>query len=116
MIDPRNKYGWYNLGVIAQDTKQASTAVADYAKAISSDPRYTPAMFNEAILLERRRPNAALSLYRRITSINPRAATAFLREGWVYDRLGDKAQAAQAHARAVALDASLASIRAPGLR
>jgi tetratricopeptide (TPR) repeat protein/SAM-dependent methyltransferase len=112
-IDPTNKYAWYDLALIAQETNRASAALADYAKAISIDPRYTPAMFNEAILLERASPRAALSIYRRITSINPRAATAFLREGWVYDRLGNRARGAQDHARAVALDATLAAVPAP---
>ncbi|HEY2593277.1 MAG TPA: hypothetical protein VGK33_05205 [Chloroflexota bacterium] len=114
-IDPANKYAWYNLGLIAQETNHTSASLADYAKAIAIDPRYTPAMFNQAILLERTAPHAALSIYRRITSINPKAATAFLRAGWVDERLGDQAQGAQYHARAVALDAALAALPAPSL-
>ncbi|MBV9367520.1 MAG: tetratricopeptide repeat protein [Solirubrobacterales bacterium] len=113
VIDPANKYAWYNLGLIAQEQNQASKAIADYTRAISIDARYTPAMYNQAILLERTDLHAALSMYQRITSINSKAATAFLREGWVYDRLGEKAQGAKSHARAVALDARLAAVRPP---
>lgn len=114
VLDPTNKYAWFNLGLIAQVQKQPSAAVANYSKAVSADPKYTPAMYNKAILLEATDLHGALSLYRRITSINPKAATAYLRESFVYDRLGDKPRADQARARAIALDKSLAKVAPPG--
>ena len=52
----------------------------------------------------------------RSTSRSPqsiRTATAYLREGFVYQRLGDKSRAKQARARAVALDSSLATVTSP---
>ena len=70
-------------------------------------------MYNKAILLERSNPRSALALYRQITSINPKAATAYLRESFVYERLGDKGSAKQAKARAVALDSRLSAVASP---
>jgi tetratricopeptide (TPR) repeat protein len=113
VLSPSNKFAWYNLGLLAQVQNQASAALADYARALSIDPKYTPAMYNKAILVERTNLRAALALYQEITSINPKAATAFLRESFVYQRLGEKGRAAQARARAVALDRSLASVTSP---
>lgn len=113
VLSPGNKFAWYNLGLIAQVQDRASEALADYSQAVRTDSTYTPAMYNEAILLEKPDPHSALTLYQRITSINPKAATAYLRESFVYIRLGDKAKAGQARARAIALDGSLASVASP---
>ena len=38
--DPKNKFGWYNLGVIAQSSGDANGAAADFVKAIAIDPRF----------------------------------------------------------------------------
>ncbi len=112
VLDPSNKFALYNLGLIAQVQNHPSAALASYTRAVAIDPTYTPAMYNKAILLEGTDAHSALSLYQRITSINPKAATAYLRESFVYDRLGDKAKAAQARARAIALDKRLATVTA----
>jgi len=114
VVSPNNKFAWYNLGLIAQVENQTSTALADYSKALSIDPKYTPAMYNKAILLERANLYSALALYQQITSINPKAATAYLRESFVYGRFGDKSKAKEARARALALDSSLSTLTAPG--
>ncbi len=113
VLAPTNKFAWYNLGLIAQVQNQASTALTDYSKALSIDGKYTPAMYNKAILLEHTDLHSALALYRQITAINPKAATAYLRESFVYDRLGDKRSAAQARARAIALDSRLSTVTSP---
>ena len=113
VISPKNKFAWYNLGLLAQIQNQTASALSAYSRALSIDPRYTPAMYNKAILLERKDPHAALALYKQITSINPKAATAYLRESFVYGRLGDKRTAAQARARAIALDKHLSTVKAP---
>lgn len=114
VLSPKNKFAWYNLGLIAQVQNQSSPALADYSKALSIDPKYTPAMYNKAILLERTDLHSALALYQQITSINPKAATAYLRESFVYDRLRDKTKANQARAHALALDPSLSTVTSPG--
>jgi tetratricopeptide (TPR) repeat protein len=114
VVSPNNKYAWYNLGLIAQVQNQTSPAIADYSKAVSIDPKYTPAMYNKAILLERTNLHSALALYQQITSINPKAATAYLRESFVYDRLHDQSKAKTARAQALALDSSLSTVTPPG--
>lgn len=113
VLSPHNKFAWYNLGLLAQVQNRTASALADYAQALSADPKYTPAMYNKAILLERTNARSALALYQQITSINPKAATAYLREGFVYERLGDKAKAKHARARAIALDGRLAAVTSP---
>lgn len=113
VLSPNNKFAWYNLGLIAQVQNHGSEAVADYSKAVSIDPKYTPAMYNKAILLEHTDVNSALALYQQITAINPKAATAYLRESFVYDHLGDKSRAKQARAHALALDPSLSTVTSP---
>ena len=114
VLSPKNKFAWYNLGLIAQVQNQSSPALADYSKALSIDPKYTPAMYNKAILLERTNLHSALALYQQITAINPKAATAYLRESFVYDRLRDKSKAAQARTDALALDPTLSKVTSPG--
>jgi Tfp pilus assembly protein PilF len=113
VLSPHNKFAWYNLGLIAQLQNKAASARADYSKALSIDPSYTPAMYNKAILLERTNLRSALALYQQITSINPKASTAYLRESFVYERLGQKRNARHARARAIALDNSLSTITSP---
>lgn len=113
VLSPNNKFAWYNLGLIAQVENRASEAAADYSKAVSIDPKYTPAMYNKAILLEHTDVHSALALYQQITAINPKAATAYLRESFVYGRLGDKSKAKQARSQALALDPSLSTVTSP---
>ncbi len=113
VLSPNNKFAWYNLGLIEQVENHASEAIADYSKAVSIDPKYTPAMYNKAILLEHTDVHSALALYQQITGINPKAATAYLRESFVYDRLGNKSKAKQARAQALALDPSLSTVTSP---
>jgi tetratricopeptide (TPR) repeat protein len=113
VVSPANKLAWYNLGVLAQIQNRSASALSAYSRALSIDPRYTPAMYNKAILLERTNPQAALTLYQQITSVNPKAATAYLRESFVYDHLGDKGRAKQAKAQALALDGTLSTVTSP---
>jgi tetratricopeptide (TPR) repeat protein len=113
VVSPKNKLAWYNLGVLAQIRNRPASALSAYSRALSIDPRYTPAMYNKAILLEQANPHAALALYQQITSVNPKAATAYLRESFVYDRLGDKGRAKQARAHAIALDRRLSTVTSP---
>jgi Tfp pilus assembly protein PilF len=109
-LNPGNPYAWYNLGLIAQTENDPKTAVTDYQQAVKSDPSYTPAMYNEAIALEPSDGQAALTLYRQIVAINPKAATAYLRMSFLYDRLGDHTDAATARSKAIALDPTLGSV------
>jgi len=46
-----NKYGWYGLGVIAQDAKNMSQARTGYENAIAIDPHFESALYNYGVLL-----------------------------------------------------------------
>jgi tetratricopeptide (TPR) repeat protein len=113
LLDPNNVYALYNLGVIDQTQNNSAGALIYYNKAIKADRTYTPAMYNKAIILEGSNLDAALALYKQIVAINPSASTAYLRMAFVYAKQGQEAKAAQARAKAIALDASLAKYPLP---
>jgi tetratricopeptide (TPR) repeat protein len=113
LLDPKNVYALYNLGVIDQTQNNTAAAIAYYNKALSSDSTYTPAMYNKAIILEATDLDAALALYKQIVAINPKASTAYLRMAFVYAKQGQDAKADQARAKAIALDASLSKYPLP---
>jgi tetratricopeptide (TPR) repeat protein len=112
-IDPENVYALYDLGVVAQANNDDSHALSYYGQALAANGRYTPAMYNKAILLEASSPRQAIALYSQVIAISPRAATAYLRMAFVEAELGDQAQARVADARAVALDPRLGQYRLP---
>ena len=112
-VAPTNKYALYNLGVIEQDRRDPSAALARYDQALQADTTYTPAMYNKALILETSDPQQSLALYRRIVQLNPKASTAYLRMAIVYTRHNNPTQAKHARARAIALDPSLANYRLP---
>jgi tetratricopeptide (TPR) repeat protein len=51
--DPKNKFGWYNLAVIAQSQKDPKAAVADDERAITLDPRFESALYQLGDLRDR---------------------------------------------------------------
>jgi tetratricopeptide (TPR) repeat protein len=112
-ISPTNKYALYNLGVIEQKRRDASGALARYDQALKADPKYTPAMYNKALILEKSDPNESLALYRQIVTLNPKASTAYLRMAIVDAKQKKLSQAKQARAKAIALDPRLASYQMP---
>lgn len=113
LLDPKNVYALYNLGVIDQTENNTAGAITYYNKALGSDGTYTPAMYNKAIILEATNLDAALALYKQIVAINPKASTAYLRMAFVYAKQGQDAKADQARAKAIALDASLSKYPLP---
>jgi tetratricopeptide (TPR) repeat protein len=113
LLDPKNVYALYNLGVIDQSKNDTAGAVSYYNKAISADGTYTPAMYNKAIILEATDLATALALYKQIVTINPYASTAYLHMAFVYAKQGQTAKADQARAKAIALDASLSKYPLP---
>jgi len=112
-IDPKNVYALYDLGVIAETNNDGAHAIAYYDQALSANGKYTPAMYNKAILLETSRPRQAITLYDQIIAINPQASTAYLRMAFVEAELGDQALARVADAKAVGIDPSLGKYRLP---
>jgi tetratricopeptide (TPR) repeat protein len=63
--------GWYNLGVVCEDTDRANEALVCYEHAVGADPTLADAHYNLAILYERigRRRDALrhLAIYKRLS-------------------------------------------------
>ena len=112
-INPGNVYALYNLGVIDQTVGNSVEAIGYYKMALTVSAKYTPAMYNMAILLEKSHPQQALSLYQQIVSINPQASTAYLRMAFVQAELGDHSAAQVSYAKAIAIDPSLGKYPLP---
>ena|SRR5579863_1622293 len=112
-ISPRNVYANYDLGVIAQNTGNSSQAFTYYDNALAVNANYTPAMYNEAILLETSEPEQAIAMYQKIVSIDPHASTAYLRMALVQADLGDIAAAKANDAKAVSIDPAFSKYKLP---
>jgi Tfp pilus assembly protein PilF len=112
-INPSNVYALYDLGVIDQTSGDSFAAIGYYEKALTISKKYTPAMYNEAILLEKSDPRQALSMYQQIITINPQAATAYLRMAFVQAELGEHGAARVSYAKAIAIDPSLGKYPLP---
>ena len=77
--DPSDKYGWYNLAVIAQSDKDSTTATRDYEKAIAVDPKFEPPLYNLGVMrFQTGNYTAAVGLLNRAVATNPRDANARL--------------------------------------
>jgi tetratricopeptide (TPR) repeat protein len=106
--DPKNKFAFYNLGVIAQGQNRAAAAESYYRLAIEQDARMSSAIFNLAILRALGGANQeAADLYRRVIAIDPNYAAAHFNLGLVLRLLGQNAEAQQELATAQRLDAKL---------
>ncbi|MER7045425.1 tetratricopeptide repeat protein [Streptomyces jumonjinensis] len=108
-LDPKNKLAWYNLGVLAQNEGHRADAHKAYDAALKTDPSYTSALFNKALLLKTDDPDGALKLLRRAVAADPKAATAYFHIGETLARKGRDEQARDAYRQAVELNSSLRS-------
>jgi len=111
--EPGNVYANYDLGVIYQTTGNTNEAIAYYDAALAANATYTPAMYNEAILLEATQPKQAIAVYEKIVSLNPKAATAYLRMSLVQAQQGDASAADANYAKAIKLDPALKTYKLP---
>ena len=68
---------------------------------------------NEAILLESSHPLQAIAVYQKIVSIDPKAATAYLRMALVQAEQGDTTAAKANDARAVSIDPAFKKYKLP---
>jgi tetratricopeptide (TPR) repeat protein len=112
-ISPGNFYADYDLGWIAQRRGNPGEAVSYYRKCLAVNAAYTPAMYNEAILLEPSHPRQAIGMYQKIVSINPKAATAYLRLALVQAEQGDITDAKANYVKAVSIDHALSTYKLP---
>ena len=106
--DPKNKFAFYNLGVIAQGQSRPVAAESYYRLAIDQDPKMGSALFNLAILrAQAGASQEAADLYRRVIAIDPNYAAAHFNLGLILRLLGQNADAQQELATAQRLDAKL---------
>lgn len=110
VLDPRNKFAYYNLGLIDQTRGLDDRAVAAYRQALAIDPSFVPALFNLAILrTEQGAADEAISLYRSVIDANANHAAAHLNLGFLLLESGHRSQGEAELALATELDPSLAS-------
>src|SRR3990170_605783 len=84
VLDPQNKFAYYNLGVISQSRADLAAAESHYEAAIRTDPDFIPALFNLAILrAELGADEEAVALYERIIEADPGYAAAHLNLGFL---------------------------------
>ena len=112
-INPTNVYADYDLGWIAQSRGNSNEAISYYTKCLAANAAYTPAMYNEAILLESSHPQQAIAMYQKIVSVDPKASSAYLRLALVQAELGDTAAAKANDAKAVSIDPALSKYKLP---
>ena len=112
-INPTNVYADYDLGWIAQSRGNSNEAISYYTKCLAANAAYTPAMYNEAILLESPHPQQAIAMYQKIVSVDPKASSAYLRLALVQAELGDTAAAKANDAKAVSIDPALSKYKLP---
>jgi tetratricopeptide (TPR) repeat protein len=78
---PNNFYAHYNLGVLDQQAKDNASALREYGSALTINPNYVPALFNEATIFATTDPALAITTYRKVVSLQPKAPTAYLNLG-----------------------------------
>lgn len=106
--DSKNKFAFYNLGVIAQGQGRAAAAESYYRLAIEQDAKMTSALFNLAILRGVAGANQeSADLYRRVIAVEPNNAAAHFNLGLVLRLLGQTAEAQTELTKAQQLDAKL---------
>jgi Flp pilus assembly protein TadD len=107
--DPHNQYAYYDLGVIDQNAGRTAQAEQEYRQALQIDPNMEGALFNLAILVTKKAPDEAVTLYQKAIAVQPRNAAAHLNLGYVYHDTG-KADAARAEFdTAVKLDPAMST-------
>jgi tetratricopeptide (TPR) repeat protein len=95
--DPTNKYGWYNLGVIAQNAGQTSSAAKDYLLAIKADPTFESPLYNLGVLrFQSNQIPDAINYLAKATVANPKDANAHWNLGLALIRPATKADNARA--------------------
>jgi tetratricopeptide (TPR) repeat protein len=110
VLDPQNKFAYYNLGLIDQTQGRIDAASEEYQQALAVDPEFAPAMFNLAIVRsEQGNVDGAIGLYRRVIEVNPDDAAAHLNLGLLLLQNGQRSEGEAELAKAVELDPALES-------
>jgi len=102
VLDPSNKFAYYNLGLIAQSQGDPLAAEQNYRIVLGIDPEFAPALYNLAIIrTDAGAKDEAIDLYRR--------AAAHLNLGLLLIGEGQQAAGQSELDLAVQLDPDLAS-------
>ena len=86
--DPGNFYAHYNLGTIYQKQGKTTLALQEYGLALQSNPKYVPALYNSATIYGASDPQLAVTTYRKVVALQPKAPTAYLNLGLLEAQLG----------------------------
>jgi tetratricopeptide (TPR) repeat protein len=106
-VQPNNHVAYYNLGVIAQQQQNTAAALTQYGRALAINPRYVPALFNEATIYTTSDPTRAISVFRRVVALQPVAPTAYLDLGKLEISHGQPKRGVKDLATALTQDSSL---------
>jgi len=110
VYNPRNKFAYYNLGVIEQTQGDAGSAESNYRIALTIDPDFVPALFNLAILRTAEGGGReSIDLYQHVIQVDASYAAAHLNLGFLLVDNGQPKKGKAELAIAVGLDPSLAS-------
>jgi len=110
VLDPENKFAYYNLGLIHQTEGRLGAAAENYEQAIAIDPTFGPALFNLAtVRAEEGAPEEAIDLYRQVLEVNADNAAAHLNLGFLLVDNGERKEGKAELAIAVQLDPTLES-------
>ncbi len=108
-LDPNNAIAHYDLGTVYDRQGNVSQAVTEYTATLVISPSFTDALFNLAVDTATSDPSGAQRLYLRVLALQPTFAAAWLNLGFILRSDGKLTEAKADWAKAVALDASLAS-------
>ena len=109
VLDPQNRFAYYNLGLIDQTRGHDDAAADEYEQAIAVAPGFTAPMFNLAIIrAEQGAIDEAIGLYRDVIAVDDTDARAHLNLGFLLVDAGEREEGERELARAVELDPTLA--------
>jgi tetratricopeptide (TPR) repeat protein len=108
-LDPDSAVAHYDLGTVYDRQGDKSQAESQYTATLVIEPSFTDALFNLADDTASSNPISAADLYQQVLTQQPSFAAAWLNLGFILQGEGKSAEAKADWAKAVALDASLAS-------
>jgi tetratricopeptide (TPR) repeat protein len=110
VLDPENKFAYYNLGLIHQTEGRLGAAAEQYQLALGIDPAFGPALFNLAtVRTEEGAAEEAIDVYRQALEVNADNAAAHLNLGFLLVDNGERNEGKAELAIAVQLDPTLES-------
>jgi tetratricopeptide (TPR) repeat protein len=107
-LDPRNKFAYYNLGLISQTRGDAVDAENNYRIALGIDPDFGAALYNMGILKkDSGLYTEAMDFFRKVLALEPENAAAHYNLGIVLVALGRAQEGQSEISRARTLNAQL---------